>query len=308
MQKVALPSWDYTKPWCRSATCVRQVQSSKQRCATTIPSSHMASASVASFAYCGSKLFNKRSGARRTCWDGRHSQEMLMKSDTCILVDQDDTIIGSASKAEAHLCKAQPSSSHPTLPPLHRAFSVFLFDEEDRLLLQQRADDKITFPGAWTNTCCSHPLHGMQPPEVDDCENVLAGAVPGVKHAAVRKLQHELGIQPLDVPLQSFRFLTRLQYGAADACEPEPNVWGEHEIDYILFIKSTPTLKLNAAEVKDARYVSRSELQMMMRDESIKLWSPWFRIIAERFLNDWWDNLENILTGKVSHDPRIHRF
>jgi isopentenyl-diphosphate delta-isomerase len=40
---------------------------------------------------------------------------------------------------------------------LHRAFSVFLF-KEDRLLLQQRADTKITFPGYWTNTCCSHPL------------------------------------------------------------------------------------------------------------------------------------------------------
>ena len=41
---------------------------------------------------------------------------------------------------------------------LHRAFSVFLFDNQNRLLLQQRADEKITFPGYWTNTCCSHPL------------------------------------------------------------------------------------------------------------------------------------------------------
>jgi isopentenyl-diphosphate delta-isomerase len=42
---------------------------------------------------------------------------------------------------------------------LHRAFSVFLFDTQGRLLLQQRADEKITFPGYWTNTCCSHPLN-----------------------------------------------------------------------------------------------------------------------------------------------------
>lgn len=42
---------------------------------------------------------------------------------------------------------------------LHRAFSVFLFRPSDgRLLLQKRADEKITFPGMWTNTCCSHPL------------------------------------------------------------------------------------------------------------------------------------------------------
>jgi isopentenyl-diphosphate delta-isomerase type 1 len=42
---------------------------------------------------------------------------------------------------------------------LHRAFSVFLFNERGELLLQQRAAAKITFPGAWTNTCCSHMLH-----------------------------------------------------------------------------------------------------------------------------------------------------
>lgn len=42
---------------------------------------------------------------------------------------------------------------------LHRAFSVFLFDDQNRLLLQQRATEKITFPDMWTNTCCSHPLN-----------------------------------------------------------------------------------------------------------------------------------------------------
>lgn len=42
---------------------------------------------------------------------------------------------------------------------LHRAFSVFLFDSQNRLLLQQRASEKITFPNMWTNTCCSHPLN-----------------------------------------------------------------------------------------------------------------------------------------------------
>jgi isopentenyl-diphosphate Delta-isomerase len=42
---------------------------------------------------------------------------------------------------------------------LHRAFSVFLFNSENKLLLQQRAIEKITFPDRWTNTCCSHPLN-----------------------------------------------------------------------------------------------------------------------------------------------------
>lgn len=62
---------------------------------------------------------------------------------------------------------------------LHRAFSVFLFDLEGRLLLQQRAHSKITFPGVWTNTCCSHQLYGFEPTEVDQPSDVKAGKVPG---------------------------------------------------------------------------------------------------------------------------------
>ena len=73
---------------------------------------------------------------------------------------------------------------------LHRAFSVFLFNSKNELLLQQRATEKITFPDMWTNTCCSHPL-GI--PGEGGAE--LAEAVEGVKRAAQRKLDHELGIK-----------------------------------------------------------------------------------------------------------------
>lgn len=68
----------------------------------------------------------------------------------------------------------------------------------------------------WTNTCCSHPLHGMEPPEVDTIKDVLDGTVMGVKNAAVRKLDHELGIPSNELPTDGFKFLTRLHYWAAD--------------------------------------------------------------------------------------------
>lgn len=103
---------------------------------------------------------------------------------------------------------------------LHRAFSVFLFDpSNNKLLLQQRASEKITFPDMWTNTCCSHPLGipgegGASLPE----------AVQGVKRAAQRKLEHELGIPKEQVPLDDFQFLTRIHYKA-----PSDGKWGEHE-------------------------------------------------------------------------------
>jgi isopentenyl-diphosphate delta-isomerase len=119
---------------------------------------------------------------------------------------------------------------------LHRAFSVFLFDSEKRLLLQQRADEKITFPGTrpaadardrhlltaagmWTNTCCSHPL-GI--PGETGAE--LEAAIMGVKRAAQRKLNQELGIPTHQVPPEIFEFLTRIHYKA-----PSDGKWGEHE-------------------------------------------------------------------------------
>ena len=102
---------------------------------------------------------------------------------------------------------------------LHRAFSVFLFDSQDRLLLQQRATEKITFPDMWTNTCCSHPLGIPGETGVG-----LAASVEGVRRAAQRKLQHELGIKPEQVPIDQFKFLTRIHYKSAS-----DGKWGEHE-------------------------------------------------------------------------------
>jgi isopentenyl-diphosphate delta-isomerase type 1 len=152
---------------------------------------------------------NKKTMATTTTWGAGLSQDDLMEKDTVIVLDNEDRIIGSASKKESHQFNSKQSHG-----VLHRAFSVFLFDEHNRLLLQQRASDKITFPDVWTNTCCSHPLHGMTPNEVDTPKEVANATVPGVKNAAVRKLQHELG---MTVAADQMKFLTRLHYWASDA-------------------------------------------------------------------------------------------
>ena len=99
-----------------------------------------------------------------------------MQKDACITVDGADSILGSTNKYDAHRFTAQQPRGL-----LHRAFSVFLFSPDGRMLLQQRARSKITFPGVWTNTCCSHPLHGQALSEVDGPEAVASGAVTGAK-------------------------------------------------------------------------------------------------------------------------------
>ena len=229
-------------------------------------------------------------------------QETMMESDYLIPVDKDDNplVEASISKRKAHEFNSlQPRGI------AHRAFSVFLFNNNNELLLTQRASTKITFPNVWTNTCCSHPLKDMIPNEVDT--NNEWPQFPGIKHAAIRKLHHELGIMPTDVPFNDFHFLTRFHYWAADTITYGKNSpWGEHEIDYILFIKCQiePTLHINQEEVSDYEYVSLDQLKTFMYDEANvlrddkMLFSPWFRGIMENGGFEWMNDMDGSLNGK----------
>mmetsp|Transcript_8260 Transcript_8260/g.17842 ORF Transcript_8260/g.17842 Transcript_8260/m.17842 type:complete len:760 (-) Transcript_8260:164-2443(-) len=244
-------------------------------------------------------------------WDGNAmSQEDMMIKDTVIVLDDDDNVIGSESKRKSHeFTPEQPRAI------LHRAFSVFIFDESTgELLLQQRASSKITFPNVWTNTCCSHPLHGMEPPEVDRPKDVAEGTVMGAKNAAIRKLDHELGIPASELDINKFKFLTRLHYWAADTVTHGPDSpWGEHEIDYVLFYtvpsKSDLTIKGHPDEVDDVKWVTRDVLIEMMGDKSL-LFSPWFRLICKKWLLDhWWKDLKQTMTTDDHVDLKtIHCF
>jgi farnesyl-diphosphate farnesyltransferase len=256
-------------------------------------------------------------------WNGEGmTQDDFMKKDECILCNENDEILGSASKYEAHIFSPETVSPAPTLSfpfadsfcqprgKLHRAFSVFLFNSEGKLLLQQRAPTKVTFPNVWTNTCCSHPLSGYEPKELDSEDEIRNGTVTGAKAAAIRKLFQELGIPAPQVPITKFKFLTRLHYWAADVVtHGSQSPWGEHEIDYILFIQQDVDLNPNPDEVSGTQYVTLSELQNLMKPETGLLWSPWFRIIVENFLPYWWHNLQETLTTDKFVDVKsIHRF
>lgn len=81
-----------------------------------------------------------------------HIQVSLLK-EPCILVDKNDKTIGQATKKDCHLLENIKQKQM-----LHRAFSVFIFNDDNELLVTQRSIHKILFPNHWTNACCSHPL------------------------------------------------------------------------------------------------------------------------------------------------------
>ncbi|XP_073013825.1 isopentenyl-diphosphate Delta-isomerase I-like [Typha latifolia] len=219
-------------------------------------------------------------------------QKRLMFEDECILVDEHDNVVGHDSKYNCHLMEKIESENL-----LHRAFSVFLFNSKYELLLQQRSATKVTFPLVWTNTCCSHPLYRES--ELIQ-ENYL-----GVRNAAQRKLFDELGISADDLPIDQFIPLGRMLYKA-----PSDGKWGEHELDYLLFIVREVKLLPNPEEVADVKYVNRDQLKELLRKadagEGVKL-SPWFRLVVDNFLMKWWDHVENGTLQEVADMKTIHK-
>lgn len=138
-----------------------------------------------------------------------------------ILVNSNDEEIGSMEKLEAHQKGI-----------LHRAFSVFIFNDRYELLLQKRALDKYHSGGLWTNTCCSHPSPG-----------------DGLLAAAKRRLIEEMGIRaPLEI-ISSFIYKAAFENGLI-----------EHEFDHILIGRYNDEVEINPMEVMDYKWISITDL------------------------------------------------
>lgn len=193
----------------------------------------------------------------------------------CIVVDDNDNAIGTASKRDCHRVQKDGSLI------LHRAFSVFLFNTKGEILLQERSPAKITFPGYVTNSCCSHPLHEIEHERNE--QNAL-----GVKLAAQRRLNYELGIPIEQTNVEDFHYLTRIHYQATD-----DNIWGEHEIDYILFLQKDVDLTPNSDEISDVKFVRQEDFDSFLANLKGPI-TPWFRLIVKNCLHDWWKNLDNL--------------
>ena len=207
-------------------------------------------------------------------------QQADLMGEVLIRVTMDDEVTGRVSKYHAHAGAGV----------LHRAFSVLLFNTGGKLLIQKRSPEKITFPGYWANTCCSHPLYTEDELETADSA--------GVKRAAIRKLAQELGIAG-ELTEDDFTAMVRLYYRAESS-----NGWVEEEMDHILIARANVTLALNPNEVASVQWVSRAELSDLLKDNEALI-APWFRVIAEQLLPGWWPHIEDREALRRLADKRI---
>ena len=166
-----------------------------------------------------------------------------MGKEYVILVNELDEQIGLMEKIEAHQ-KAV----------LHRAFSVFIFNEKNELMLQQRALSKYHSPGLWTNTCCSHQRDGEG--------NIEAG---------IRRLQEEMGFT---TPLEA---KTSFIYKA-----PFDNGLTEHELDHVLVGYYNEEPVVNRDEVESWKWMSLEAV----KEDIVAFptnYTEWFKIIFDKF-------------------------
>ena len=159
------------------------------------------------------------------------------ESEDLILVDADDNETGFLSKAQAHDGQGT----------LHRAFSVFLFNEEGELLLQQRAGTKRLWPGYWSNSCCSHPRRGESMPT-----------------ATRRRLRDELNV---DAELEYvYKFSYQAEFG---------ELGSEHELCHVYLGCISGDVQANDHEIESVRFVSVADLETEFAAIPDQF-TPWF--------------------------------
>jgi isopentenyl-diphosphate Delta-isomerase len=158
------------------------------------------------------------------------------------LVDENGVTIGTAEKLSAHRAPGR----------LHRAFSVFLFDDEGRLLLQRRALTKYHSPGVWSNTCCGHPYPGEQP-----------------FVAAARRTVEELGVAPV---------LMR-EAGAVRYNHPDPaSGLVEQEYNHLFAGLVRGPLKPDPDEIGETVFASPADLERL---RGTGTFSAWFQTVLD---------------------------
>lgn len=174
------------------------------------------------------------------------------ESEPLILVNAADGVVGYLDKAAAH----------DGAGVLHRAFSLFIFNAEGKLLLQQRAPGKRLWPEFWSNSCCSHPRKG----ETMDL-------------AVERRLGQELGMTA------ALRYTYKFEYSA-----PFGELGTEHELCWVYVGQTVSEPVVNTTEIMDWRWIEPAELTTAINSDPDS-YTPWLKMEWERLNTDFSDQL-----------------
>lgn len=168
----------------------------------------------------------------------------MTSTEHVVLVDEQDNELGTMEKMQAH-----------REGRLHRAFSIFVFNDQNEMLLQRRAASKYHSPGLWSNACCSHPRPGE-----------------AVVDAAHRRLQEELGFDCALNPTFSFLYRAQLEAGLI-----------EHEYDHVLFGRYSGAPAPDPAEADACTFEPEEVIRQALADDPQKF-TAWFRLCVDRVL------------------------
>jgi len=173
-----------------------------------------------------------------------------------VLVDPHNAVIGTASK---DLC-------HDGEGILHRAFSIFVFNDKMELLLQKRATEKRLWPGFWSNSCCSHP--GLN-------ESMIS--------ATTRRLDQELGISGSQIS-ELYRFEYQASY---------LDLGSENELCSVLICRSDDDLAINREEVSSIRWVNMSDLSVEIEKQP-EQFTPWFKLEVNQLTANYLQQIQGM--------------
>lgn len=172
-----------------------------------------------------------------------------------ILVDENNNVLGHDSKVACHQGQGQ----------LHRAFSIFVFNHNNELLLQKRSAQKPLWPLYWSNSCCSHPRRGE-----------------GDLESAQRRVHEELAINP------RLEFLYRFRYQVTFG-----DIGAEHELCSVYIARSDAPVRVNENEVVDWCYIAPETLDQELA-ENPDHYTPWLKLEWPRIREEFWSRLEGL--------------
>lgn len=168
-----------------------------------------------------------------------NNQIVSYESEPLILVNNHDEGIGYLDKAACHDGNGK----------LHRAFSIFLFNKDQQILLQQRVANKRLWPMFWSNSCCSHPRQNET-----------------IEAAVKRRMHEELGVQP------TLQYLYKFQYQAK-----YQDLGSEHELCYVFIGRLEEEPSINTSEINDWKWVKQNTLTSLL-EKNPDDFTPWLKL------------------------------